>query len=186
MDGILEMKHDAHICDTHDIAAYIDGELEPSREMELEMHFASCADCTAELNLQKSLLHHLEFGLRDNADIDLPADFTKVVVANAESTVAGLRRPRERFNALFICGGLSFFLLMVLGVGAASSLVDQMTAVGSFFGHFVYDFVFGVVVIVRGTAARVRPELASALLMAGAFGVSIYLARKAALRWMRS
>lgn len=180
------MKHEAHICTSHDIAAYIDGELKPSREMELEMHFASCAECTAELNLQKSLLNHLEFGFKDHADIELPEDFAKVVVANAESTVAGLRRPRERFNALFICGGLGFFLLMVFGVGAAASVLDQLAAVGSFFGHFLYDFVFGVVVIIRGTAARVRPELASALLMAAAFLASIYLARKVALRWMRS
>ncbi|HTH52101.1 MAG TPA: zf-HC2 domain-containing protein [Pyrinomonadaceae bacterium] len=180
------MTHETHICTSHDIAAYVDGELSPAREMQLEMHFASCSECTAELNLQKNLLNHLEFGLKSNADIELPADFAKVVVANAESTVAGLRRPRERFNALFICGGLGLFLLMVFGVGAAASVLDQLKAVGSFFGHFAYDILLGVVVIIRGTAAQVRPELASALLMAGAFGISIYLARKAALRWLRS
>src|SRR5262249_35235086 len=120
-------------CD--DIAAYVDGELSAEREMMLEAHFAGCSICVEELNLQKQLLHGLDLGLKNGADIDLPPDFAKVVVANAESTVAGLRRPRERFNALFICGGLGLFVLLSFGVGAGTSLFfEQVAAVASFVG----------------------------------------------------
>ena len=188
MDGVRQMSDTLQHCNTAtgEIAAYIDGELVRAREMELALHLASCNACTDELNLQKHLLHGLEFGLRDNADLDLPEDFTKVVVANAESTVAGLRRPRERFNMIFICGGLSLFILLSFGVGAVVSMLDQFKAIGAFFGHLVYDFLLAIVVILRSGASQVHPETVMALLMAGVFGFAIFLARKVLLGRLRS
>lgn len=182
------MNDQKHLCDVHldDIAAYVDGELPSVGELELEAHFASCKSCAAELNVQKQLLHELEFNLKQNADIELPPDFAKVVVANAESTVAGLRRPRERFNALFISGGLGLFVLMSFGVSASTSLFfDKIAAVASFFGHFIYDVLLGVVVILRGVAVQARPEPVGAVLFATAFGISIFLLRKVAMRLLR-
>src|ERR1043165_6485801 len=160
------MTSELHSCEIpcDDIAAYIDGELSAKRELELEMHFAACPTCVDELNIQKQLLRGLDLGVKDGADIDLPADFARVVVANAESTVAGLRRPKERFNAIFICGGLGLFVLMSFGITAAASLFDQVSAVASFFGHFIYDVLLGLVVIMRGVASQARPELVAALL----------------------
>jgi len=183
------MKTDAlQFCElpAGDIAGYIDGELTSAREMELAAHFAVCSACAEELNLQKHLLRGLEVGLKDNADLELPEDFTKVVVANAESTVAGLRRPRERFNMLFICGGLGLFILVSFGVGALVSMLDQFKAIGSFFGHIVYDFLLGVVVILRSGGGQVHPETVMALLMAGVFGFSVILARRILLGRLRS
>ena len=40
-------------CPTGDIAAYIDGELSPDHESELDLHFADCSVCTYEMNQQK-------------------------------------------------------------------------------------------------------------------------------------
>jgi len=182
MSETLQHCHTA----TGDIAAYIDGELPPALEMEMALHFASCTACADELNLQKHLLHGLEFGLKDNADLELPEDFTKVVVANAESTVAGLRRPRERFNMLFITGGLWLFCLLAFGVGAVASLFDQFKAIGSFFGHFVYDLLLGIVVILRNGVGQVRPETVMALLMTAVFGMAVLLASRLLLGRLRS
>ena len=162
-----------------DIAAYLDGEVSADREMELELHFADCSSCVEELNLQKNLLRHLDSELKDGADIELPQDFAKVVTANAESTVAGLRRSRERFNALFICGAISLFLLLSFGVGAGTSLFfEQVVAVLSFIGHFFYDLFVGIVVILRTSASHFRSDVISAFLMVAAVGLVLFFSRK--------
>src|SRR2546421_46883 len=105
-------------CPLDEIASYIDGELDAPREMELDAHFSQCAACSDELNLQKQFLCSLESSLKHESELELPPNFTKQIVANAESTVSGLRRPRERFNALFICAGLMLFILFALGPDA--------------------------------------------------------------------
>jgi hypothetical protein len=162
-----------------DIAAYLDGELSADQEMSLDLHFAECADCNGELNLQKQLLLGLDQGLKYGVDIELPPDFAKVVVANAESTVAGLRRPRERFNALFICGGLGLFVLLSFGVGAGTSLFfEQASAVASFIGHFFYDVFVGVVVILRAAVSPFRSDVISTFLVAAIMGAALWLSRK--------
>jgi len=167
-------------CDQRcDIAAYLDGELSRDRELSLEMHFADCSDCSGELNLQKQLLLGLDEGLKLGADIDLPKDFAKIVAANAESTVAGLRRPRERFNAVFICGALGLFILLSFGVGAGTSLFfEQASAVALFLGHFFYDLFVGIVVILRTAASHFRSDIVSTFLLAAVTGAVLWLSRK--------
>ena len=109
------------VCRTSEIAAYIDGELSSQAEFKLEMHFAVCPSCKSKLNEQKTLLCALDFALDNEQEIELPANFTKVIIATAESKVSGLRRPQERFKALFICAAL--FLLVILGLGSETESV---------------------------------------------------------------
>ncbi|MFL6373631.1 MAG: anti-sigma factor family protein [Pyrinomonadaceae bacterium] len=162
-----------------EIAAYLDTELTAEREMSLEMHFAECGACREELNLQKQLLRGLDSEFRSGVDIVLPKDFAKVVAANAESTVAGLRRARERSNALFICGGLSLFVLLTFGVGAGTSLFfEQIAAVALFVGHLCYEIFIGVVVILRTAASAFRADVVSAFLVAGAAVIFLLLSRR--------
>ena len=142
-------------CPRAQLAAYIDGELLPREELELEMHLANCKDCTAELNEQKKLLCVLDFALESEKEIELPANFTKVIVANAESNVSGLRSSKERFRALFVCLGL--FLLVILGLGGQIEPVlntyikftDKIFAVFGFVFHLIYDVSIGTAVILR-------------------------------------
>ena len=179
-------------CPSDEIAAYIDGELDASRELELDAHFLTCSACSDEIKQQKQFLCELDANLRDAGEIDLPANFTKTIVANAESTVSGLRRPRERFNALFICAGLFLFALFALGTDASrvfrglAVAFDQIAAVGGFFGHLVYSVFLGVAIIVRSLAAQLRFDL----LIAGALTATIaallmFISRKA-LRLLRA
>ena len=141
-------------CPRPEIVAYVDGELAPREELELELHFAACPTCAAELNEQKKLLCALDFALEEEA-FELPINFTKTVVARAESNVKGLRCPKERFRALFICTVL--FLLVILGLGSETETVlavfvtffGQVLAVGGFVAHLIYDIAFGVTVILR-------------------------------------
>ncbi len=152
-----ELKKD---CPINDIAAYLDGELSAALEIEMEMHFASCGPCLFELNEQKRFLQVLESTLHRENELELPPDFTRHVVANAESAVSGLRRPGERYNALFICVCLSLFVLFATGsdsgrvIAAASQIADQFAAVAGFFGHLIYSLFLGVVIILRAIATQ--------------------------------
>mgnify|MGYP001415221518 CR=1 FL=1 len=132
-------------CPSFEIAAYIDGELDPVRESELELHFAECSDCKAEMNLQKQFLCSLNSSLMNDNDIELPANFTRTIVANAEGSVRGLRGSRERFNAVFICCTLLLFGLFAMGtesgsfIATVSGIADQAVAVAGFVGHILYS-----------------------------------------------
>jgi anti-sigma factor RsiW len=148
-------------CPRPGIAAYLDGDLGSREELELEMHIAVCPTCAAELNEQKKLLCVLDFALEDKAsEIELPENFTKVVVANAESKVSGLRCPHERSRAFFVCAGL--FLLIFVGLGAESpqamspyaAVGEQFLAVGGFFVHLVHDLTIAVSVILRSLCVQ--------------------------------
>jgi len=142
-------------CPRTQLAAYIDGELLPREELELEMHLASCKDCTAELNEQKKLLCVLDFALESEKEIELPANFTKIIVTKAESNVSGLRSSKERSKAFFVCSVL--FLLVLLGLGGQIEPVlntyikftDKIFAVFGFVFHLIYDVSIGTAVILR-------------------------------------
>ncbi len=179
-------------CPSDEIAAYIDGELDVPRELELDAHFMKCGVCSGELNSQKQFLNELDANLRDPNEIDLPADFTKTIVANAESTVSGLRRPRERFNALFICAGLFLFILFALGAdalrlfGGIAAAFDQVAAVGGFFGHLVYSVFWGMAIVVRSLATQLRFDLVIATVLTLTIAVFLTLISRRVLRMRRA
>jgi predicted anti-sigma-YlaC factor YlaD len=148
-------------CLRDNIAAYIDGELTPREEMDFEMHLTVCEACKKELNEQKKMLCVLDFALiEDEKGFELPEDFTKVVVANAESKVGGLRCPRERYRTMFVCSAL--FLLVLLGLRGEtgqvfetfSKFIDQIWVVGGFFAHLVYNISIGTTVILRSICIK--------------------------------
>ncbi|HVF46149.1 MAG TPA: zf-HC2 domain-containing protein, partial [Pyrinomonadaceae bacterium] len=149
-------------CSPDEIAAYIDGELDPAREVEMDAHFSLCRDCVRELNQQKQFLCSLSSALGNDGEVELPPGFTKLIVANAESNVNGLRRPTEVYNAVFICAGLALFVLFALGsetngiFDRALTFLDQIGAVGGFIGRIVYSMFHGAAVIVRSLASLVR------------------------------
>jgi len=164
-------------CPFEDIAAYVDGELTLERELEVEMHFSACPDCYSELNDQKAFLRALDQTLKQG-DLEIPADFAKVVVANAESSVAGLRRSQERYHALFICVGLSLFVLFALG-SQAENLVDQISAVGSFFGHLISSFFVGVAIIIRNLASQSEFGASTVVLLSVIFAaLALFVSRR--------
>jgi len=168
-------------CPVADISAYLDGELSPQAEMDLELHFTGCAQCTAELNDQKNLLRALDSTL-DEPRFELPKNFSKAVVANAESRVSGLRRPKERFNALLICGGLLLLSLFAVGgnagrtFSALSSGLQAVAAVAETCFHFVYDISLGAAVIFRSLFSNfVFGSPVSALIFVATFFAMIFV-----------
>jgi hypothetical protein len=144
----------------NEIAAFIDGELLPHEEFELELHLAVCGFCATELNEQKKLLCALDYALENEKQIELPANFTKVVVTNAESRVNGLRRPQERSKALFVCAAL--FVLLILGLGGETKTVlntfgkfaEQFLAVGGFVWNLIFDVSVGAAIVLRSLGSQ--------------------------------
>lgn len=144
----------------NEIAAYIDGELLPREELELESHLVICGECRTEINEQKKLLCVLNFALEDEKRFKLPENFTKIVVANAESKVSGLRRPQERPTALIFCAAL--FLLVLLGLGRETEAVlntfanfaEQFLVVAGFVFHLFYDIALGAAIVFRSIGSH--------------------------------
>lgn len=166
-------------CPRSEIAAYVDGELTPPAELDLETHLATCQICAEELNQQKRFLYALDCVLVER-EVSLPADFTRIVVNNAGSRVSGLRRPRERFNALFICSAL--FLVVILGLGSEtqntlstfSRVFEQFWAIGGFVAHLAYDIAVGAIVIVRSLCFQFVYDSAFVFaFLAILFGISV-------------
>ncbi len=156
----LSNPHSENECPRTELAAYIDGELSPREELDLEIHLAKCGICASELNEQKRLLFALDFALEGEREFELPENFTKVVVANAESKVSGLRCPKERFRAVFVISAL--FLLFLLGLGGETRTIagtffkfgEQIFAVGSFAARFIFDIAVAVSIMLRALSSE--------------------------------
>jgi anti-sigma factor RsiW len=162
---------DVDACPLPDIAAYIDCELAADDELELEHHLVDCGICTRELNRQKDLVRALNCSLQN--DIELPVNFTRNIVANAESRVSGLRRRSEWMNAAFVICALLFFVLFSLGAdagrtfGAFFNVFERLAAVGGFAAHVIYDLTIGGVVILRSIGSQVHIGGAAGFLLFG-------------------
>jgi anti-sigma factor RsiW len=172
-----------------ELAAYLDGELSPREELDLEMHLAACKSCGEELNEQKKLIQALDCALESDRKIELPANFTRVIVANVESNVSGLRRPQERYKALFVCTAL--LLLILVGLGSEMKTVfesfvkfaDQFLAIGGFVWNLIYAIAVGTAVILRSLSHRVIfSSSISVAALAGFFGVLLLIFSRFALR----
>ena len=181
------------VCPREEIAAYIDGEIAPRRELELEMHFAVCRNCADELNFQKTLLCALDSALLPEKKVELPANFAKIIVTKAESHVSGLRRPQERRNALLICAAL--FLPLLIGFSAETEMmletsgnfVGQILAVGGLVFHLIYDISVGAVVILRSLSNQVAfNSAASVALLLILFVISLAIVSRLVIRFNRA
>jgi anti-sigma factor RsiW len=172
-------------CPSSEIAAYIDGELEQGRESLFEAHLAGCAVCSEELNHQKQFLLCLDSSLRNEKELELPHDFARSVVANAEANVSGLRQPSEIYNFLFVCITIGLFVLFAAGasareiLGGTYAVFDQAAVVAAFVGHLVYDLFLGIAIVLRSFTAQFRVDvvltvLASILLLVP----TVFLSRK--------
>ncbi|HXG83843.1 MAG TPA: zf-HC2 domain-containing protein [Pyrinomonadaceae bacterium] len=176
-------------CPRAGLAAYIDGELSPREELDLETHLAECEICAFELNEQKRLLFALDFALEGEREFKLPENFTKVVVANAESEVSGLRCPKERFRAVFVITAL--FLLFILGLGGETRTVldvflkfgEQIFAVGNFALHLIYDVAIAASIILRSLCSQfMYNSVFSIIFFTAFFFVSLFVLSRLVIR----
>lgn len=136
----------------------MDGELAAEEEREVETHLAGCSECRREFSLQKAFMFELTRSLEHPAFVDVPEDFTRSVVANAENRVTGLRKPGERSRALVICAGLLVVATIGLGgdfLGLFGSGAVKGMAIADVGLHIFHDLSTSVAVLLRSVSSKV-------------------------------
>ena len=178
-------------CPRHEIAAYLDGELDGAAEELFARHLASCAICAEKLNEQKRLLHTLDFAFSPQSqDLVLPKDFARRTIVRAESNVMNLRSAAERRRALFNAVALFAFGVLIGIIGKKFELLPdfvtqtavQFAVVIQVFANFCGGFALDVVVVFRSIAGRI---LFHSPLATGLFAALLAASLIAASRWFK-
>jgi anti-sigma factor RsiW len=163
-----------YICETENIAAYIDGDLEPAPRAAFEEHIKHCAHCAAELQAQRFFMCELDSALASPFDLAVPANFAQVVAVHAESDMRGVRDAAENRRALRFCIILGLAAFALLGFASSRAIVLNVRAVASkvfgglgFFAKTIFDAAAGFIVVMR----VVSRGLVADSLLAGSAGV---------------
>jgi anti-sigma factor RsiW len=112
-------------CRSAEVAAYLDGELGAGALLAFEEHLKECRSCAAKLEEQRRLLCTLDMAFNEERQLALPADFTRVVTAHAQTDMSGVRAKRERARALRLSAALALFSFALLGGAALSDSVFE-------------------------------------------------------------
>ncbi|MCA1555440.1 MAG: zf-HC2 domain-containing protein [Acidobacteria bacterium] len=113
-----------------DVAAYLDGELDAHDDTRFEQHTKTCALCATALSEQRRLLCVLDAAFGDaHSQMQLPANFTEVVKARAQSDMSSVRRRSERYRAALLCAGLAALSFALLGWQAWDAVFAPLRAV---------------------------------------------------------
>lgn len=179
-------------CPAEEISAYIDGELAPDVEAALECHIGTCQICRRELNDQKGFLLALSDTLEREIQVELPEDFTRSVVVNAESKVSGLRDKTERSSALAVGGGL--LLLAAVAVGGLAgvfspfrSAIDKLFAVVWMALQVVGDLLYAIAAILRSLfQTQTFTTALTYIAVSLAAGLLLYFGSRSLRRYFRS
>jgi predicted anti-sigma-YlaC factor YlaD len=118
-----------------DVAAYLDGELDAAHTARFEQHTKNCPSCAAALREQRRLLCVLDVAFSDaQRQLQLPANFTQIVKARAQSDMSSLRQGSERKRALLACAGLAALAVALLGWQAWDEVLVPLQAVAGVLG----------------------------------------------------
>jgi Putative zinc-finger len=154
-----------NICETANIAAYIDGELEPGQRSTLEEHIKECALCTSELQAQRLFMCELDSVLASPFDRAVPPNFARVVAVRAESDMRGVRNRSEHTRALRFCIILGLSAFALLGVASSKAIILNVRSVaGKVFGilglfaRTSFDAAAGFTVISRVVSRGLVPD----------------------------
>ena len=145
-----------HLCESENIADYIDGDLDPALRSVLEEHIEHCAQCASELRAQRLFMCELDSALASPFDLAVPANFAQVVAVNAESDMRGVRDRAEHKRALRYCIILGLGAFALLGFASSKAIILSIRGVAAkVFGVFgflaktTFDAAAGFTVISR-------------------------------------
>lgn len=159
------MSNNDYLCESDNIAAYIDGDLDPALRSALEEHIKDCAQCASELQAQRLFMCELDSVLASPFDLAVPANFAQVVAVNAASDMRGVRDRAEHKRALRYCIILGLGAFALLGFASSKAVVISIRAVaGKVFGVLgflaktMFDAAAGFTVISRVVSRGVIPD----------------------------
>jgi anti-sigma factor RsiW len=145
-----------YVCESENIAAYIDGDLEPALRSVLEEHIKNCTRCASELQAQRLFMCELDSALANPFDLAVPTNFAQVVAVNAESDMSGVRSRAEHTRALRYCIVLGLAAFALLGFASSKAVILSIRGVAgkvfgvlSFFAKTTSDAAAGFTVISR-------------------------------------
>lgn len=150
------MTNTAYICESENIAAYIEGDLDPTIRLALESHLQECSRCAAELQEQRQFMCELDSALAGRFDLAVPPNFAQVVAVHAASDMRGVRDSSEHARALRYCLVLGLAAFALLGFASSKAVVLSVKSVAAkvfaFFGFFLeaaFNALAGAVLIAR-------------------------------------
>ena len=159
------MSTNIYICETDNIAAYIDGELDLDQRAALEEHVKQCARCASELQSQRLFMCELDSALASPFDLAVPPDFAQVVAVQAESDMRGVRYRSEHRKALRYCIILGLAAFALLGVAASKAVILNVRSAGAkmfgllgFFARTTFDAASGLTVMSRVISRALIPD----------------------------
>jgi hypothetical protein len=145
-----------NICQSDQIAAFVDDELEPAQRLAFEQHVRICDSCAAELRAHSTFMRELDTALAGRFDLEVPPDFAKVVAVHAENDMRGVRDATEHRRALRYCIILGLVAFALLGVASSRALLARVQSffkaifgIISLFGKTIYDAMAGFSVLAR-------------------------------------
>jgi len=173
----VSTKH--NICETADITAYIDGELESDQHAALEEHIKQCARCASEMQAQRIFMRELDSALAGPFDLSVPPNFAQVVAVRAKSDMIGVRDRSEHKRALRFCIVLGLAAFALLGVASSKAVIVNVRSVAGkvfgvvgLFGRTSFDAAAGFTVISRVVSRGLIPDSR----LAGLAGLFLILA----------
>lgn len=150
------MSTSDYTCETENIAAYIDGELDTARRAALEEHLQHCPSCAEELQTQRIFMCELDSALANRYELAVPPNFAQVVAVHAASDMRGVRNLAEHKRALRFCIILGLAAFALLGVATSKAVVlsvrsmaGKVFGVASLLAKTTFDAASGVTVISR-------------------------------------
>jgi hypothetical protein len=176
-----------HPCQKEQIAAYIDGELDPTASALVEQHFLVCGVCKVELNAQRQFMCELDATLMLTPDLPVPSNFAQMVAARAQNDMSGLRDVREHKRAFRFCLILALTSFALLGAAASKAaffsgriVANQILGMFGLLWTTLYDAAVGLAVISRVISGGLVPEspfagLAALLLVLGVVLLSLLI-----------
>lgn len=177
-------------------AAYLDGELDAHSLVQFEKHLLECHFCAEELRQQRQLLCVLDFALRPSDDsVELPSDFSRIITANAESDMSGVRTRIENRRALRFSLALLVAAFVLLGSAALYTsvlipikmVVRSSGSVIGFAWYALYNAGVGAAVILRPLGRRLLFELHPiSLITLILFAIAVALLPRLIVRYHRA
>ncbi|HEV7744673.1 MAG TPA: zf-HC2 domain-containing protein [Pyrinomonadaceae bacterium] len=150
------MSNSDYICETENIAAYIEGDLDLVFQCALEEHLKECANCASELRAQRLFMCELDSALASPLELAVPANFAKVVAVNAKSDMRGMRDGAEHARALRYCIILGLVAFALLGFASSKAVLlnfgvfaGKVWGMLGFFAQAVFNAAAGFAVVSR-------------------------------------
>jgi anti-sigma factor RsiW len=176
------MESSSKFCDQKLIAAYIDGELDGPTQALFAAHLDSCTDCRDELRVHQQFICALDSVFTNDAQLSVPADFSRLVAARAVSDMSGVRTATENRKALIICLTLAITGFALIGATTRQmswtvgrNLFAKIVGVVQFAWNTFYDSVVSVAVISRVISRKFIIETGNLGLVFVVFAFSVLL-----------